>query len=97
MVSRSMPEYTPIKYHSQRHQRAAHCFKNPPPHQNFATLDIRLTYRICRQLKLRLDLDNITNTHYQVIYGHPLPGFTAMGGFTLTILKNNFGYFANLG
>lgn len=55
------------------------------PIQDFATLDVRLTYSICRQLKIMLDLDNITNTRYQVTYGYPLPGFTAMGGFTLTI------------
>lgn len=53
--------------------------------QDFATLDLCLSYQVCRQVRLMLDLDNLTDARYQITRGYPLPGFTAMGGVTLTL------------
>ena len=53
--------------------------------QSYATLDLRLAYRVIRQLQLFVNLDNITNARYIVNRGYPMPGFTAMGGFNFEI------------
>lgn len=50
------------------------------PCQDYALLDLRVTYRPLRWLQLALDLDNITNSTYQINKGYVMPGFTAMGG-----------------
>lgn len=54
-------------------------------HQNYATLNLRLTYRLIRQLQLFVNFDNITDARYMINKGYPMPGFTAMGGFKLEI------------
>jgi len=53
--------------------------------QSYVTLNLRPSYKIIRQLEIFVNLDNITNTKYVINYGYPMPGFTAMGGFNLTI------------
>lgn len=52
--------------------------------QNYATVNMRLTYRLLPFLTLSADLDNITDTRYTINRGYEMPGFTAMGGFRLS-------------
>lgn len=54
------------------------------PHERYALLDLRVSYRPLRPLELFADLDNLTNTRYTIIHGYEMPGFTAMGGFKLS-------------
>lgn len=53
--------------------------------QNYATINLRLSYQLLPQLKLFVNLDNLTDARYVINKGYPMPGFTAMGGFKLTI------------
>lgn len=53
-------------------------------HQNYALLNMKLTYRPVRMLDLFVDLDNITDARYTINRGYEMPGFTAMGGFKLS-------------
>lgn len=52
--------------------------------QNYATVNVRLTYQIIRQLQVILNLDNITGARYIINRGYEMPGFTVMGGFKLS-------------
>lgn len=52
--------------------------------QNYATIDLKMKYRLLRQLQLLLSLDNITAARYMINKGYPMPGVTAMGGFKLS-------------
>lgn len=54
-------------------------------HQDYATLTLRLSYQLIKQLQLFVNLDNITNARYVINRGYEMPGFTAMGGFKFTI------------
>lgn len=49
--------------------------------QNYALLNLKLTYNICRHLDIFSRLENITNAQYTINRGYEMPGFTAMGGF----------------
>lgn len=53
--------------------------------QNYALLNLKVTYEICRYISLFTRLENITDAHYTINRGYPMPGFTALGGFRLTI------------
>lgn len=53
--------------------------------QNYATLNLRLSYRLIRQLQLFVDCDNLTDTRYTINKGYPMPGATVMAGFKLTL------------
>lgn len=53
--------------------------------QNYATVNLRLSYQLIKQLQIFANLDNITDTHFIINKGYPMPGFSAMGGFKLTI------------
>lgn len=53
--------------------------------QNYALLNLKLTYSICRYLDIFLRLENITNAHYTINRGYDMPGFTALGGFKINI------------
>lgn len=52
-------------------------------HQDYVLLNMKLTYNACRFLDVFATLDNITNTHYTIIRGYDMPGFTAMGGIRI--------------
>lgn len=52
--------------------------------QNYATVNMRLSYRPLHLLTFTLDLDNITATRYTINRGYEMPGFTLIGGFKLT-------------
>ena len=49
--------------------------------QNYALLNLKLTYEICSHLDIFTRLENITNAQYTINRGYEMPGFTAMGGF----------------
>lgn len=49
--------------------------------QNYALLNLKVSYEVCRYLSLFVRLENITDTHYLINRGYDMPGFTAMGGF----------------
>lgn len=53
--------------------------------QNYATLDLKLSYQIIKQLKIFVNLDNITDARYIINKGYPMAGFAALGGFRLDI------------
>lgn len=50
-------------------------------HQNYALLNLKLNYEICRYVAVFTRLENITDTHYVINRGYDMPGFTALGGF----------------
>lgn len=50
-------------------------------HQNYALFNMKLTYRICRNVDVFTRLENITDARYTINRGYEMPGFTAMGGF----------------
>jgi iron complex outermembrane receptor protein len=52
-------------------------------HQNYALLNVKLTYTPIALLDIFATLDNLTDTHYTINRGYEMPGFTAMGGFRL--------------
>lgn len=52
-------------------------------HENYATVDLRVAYRVAKPIQLQVKLDNITDTRYEINRGYEMPGFTAMGGFKL--------------
>ena len=54
-------------------------------HQNYTTLNTRLTYQIIKQLQIFLNIDNLSDTRYTINRGYQMPGFTLMGGLKLTL------------
>ncbi len=55
------------------------------PFQNFALLDSKISYQLLKCLKIFANFDNITDASYVINRGYPMPGFTASGGFTLSL------------
>lgn len=54
-------------------------------HQSYAVVNLRASYQICRPVSVFVRLDNITDARYVINRGYDMPGFTAMGGFKLSI------------
>lgn len=52
-------------------------------HQNYALLNLKVTWDICRYVSVFTRLENITDARYEINRGYEMPGFTAMGGFKL--------------
>lgn len=52
-------------------------------HQNYALLNLKITWDICRYVSVFTRLENITDARYVINRGYDMPGFTAMGGFKL--------------
>lgn len=50
-------------------------------HQNYALLNLKITWDICRYVSVFTRLENITDARYMINRGYEMPGFTAMGGF----------------
>lgn len=48
--------------------------------QNYALLNMKLSYKASGALELFVTLDNITDADYVINRGYDMPGFTAMGG-----------------
>ena len=63
----------------------AACRKAPPgaaaPHENYVLLNLRLSYDLLDWLQLFINMENLTDTRYTIIYGYEMPGITATGGF----------------
>lgn len=53
--------------------------------QNYALLNLKLTAQVCRPLALFVRLENLTDARYVINRGYDMPGFTALGGFRLTL------------
>lgn len=53
--------------------------------QNYALLNLKLNFEICRYVAVFTRLENITDARYVINRGYDMPGFTAMGGFTLSL------------
>lgn len=51
--------------------------------QNYALLNLKLTYQLCRYADIFTRLENITNTRYMINRGYEMPEFTAMGGIKI--------------
>ena len=50
--------------------------------ESYSLLNFRAAYTLGSKVPVTLSvkLDNITNKHYQIIYGCPMPGTTILGG-----------------
>ena len=46
---------------------------------------MKITWEICRYVSVFTRLENITDARYVINRGYPMPGFTALGGFTLRL------------
>lgn len=67
---------------------ASHLYVSPQQlDESFATLDVKMSYKVVKLLSLLVKFDNITNTHYQIMNGYDMPGFTVMGGFKINFQK----------
>lgn len=53
--------------------------------QSYVVLNTKLTYNICRYLDIFTRLENITDASYVINRGYEMPGFTALGGFKLSL------------
>lgn len=53
-------------------------------HQNYALLNLKLTWQIVKYVAIFARLENITDARYEINEGYQMPGFTAMGGFKVT-------------
>lgn len=53
-------------------------------HQNYALLNMKLTYRVCRYADIFTRLENITDARYTINRGYEMPGFTALGGIKVS-------------
>lgn len=52
--------------------------------QNYALLNMKLTYSVCRYADIFTRLENITDTRYTINRGYEMPGFTAIGGIKVS-------------
>lgn len=50
-------------------------------HQDYALLNLKVTWDICRYVSVFTRFENITDARYTINRGYEMPGFTAMGGF----------------
>ena len=51
--------------------------------EDYALLNLKLSYDVLDWMQLFLNLDNLTDTRYTIVYGYQMPGITALGGFRL--------------
>ncbi len=51
--------------------------------QDYALLDVRLTYHLLGWVDLFVQGNNLTDSHYYIHKGYAMPGITASGGFKL--------------
>lgn len=52
--------------------------------QNYALLNLKIAWDVCRYLNVFTRLENITDARYVINRGYDMPGFTAMGGFKVS-------------
>lgn len=77
--------YSPGNFSFTLEERSIWGMKNDNPDNkpvNFSLLNLRGSYTLGTSVPVTLSvkLDNITNNHYEIIYGCPMPGTTIMGG-----------------
>ncbi len=48
--------------------------------QDYALLNMKVSYRVVNPLEIFATLNNITNARYTILRGYTMPGFNAMGG-----------------
>jgi len=53
--------------------------------QNYVLLNLKANYMIENAFELFVTLENITDAKYMINRGYDMPGFTAMGGFKVSI------------
>lgn len=55
--------------------------------ENYTLINFRAAYKIGKKVPVTafIKLDNLTDRHYQIIYGCPMPGFTIMGGMEFRV------------
>ena len=53
--------------------------------QNYAVVNTRINWTVTRFLDIFVRLDNITDARYTINYGYPMPGFTALGGLSISL------------
>lgn len=51
--------------------------------QDYALLNVKISYEVSRYIDLFTRLENITDTRYTINRGYMMPGFTGMGGIKL--------------
>ena len=51
------------------------------PREDYALLNLKLSYDLLDWMKLFINMENLTDTRYTIIYGYEMPGITATGGF----------------
>lgn len=51
--------------------------------QSYSLLNLRAAYTFASKITPFVKVDNITNKHYEIVYGCPMPGTTVMGGVEL--------------
>ncbi|MDE6280172.1 MAG: TonB-dependent receptor [Paramuribaculum sp.] len=54
-------------------------------YQNYALVNLKLTYTLCRYVDLSVNMENITNARYVINRGYEMPGFTILGGLRLSL------------
>ena len=69
--------------HPERRRQPAgkHHLGAAVPHENYVLLNLRLSYDLFDWLQLFINIENLTDTRYTIIYGYELPGITATSGF----------------
>lgn len=77
--------YTPGQFSFTLDETSIWSLYNGAPNdgkENYTLLNIRAAYtlRAKTPVTFSVKVDNITNKHYQIIYGCPMPGTTIMGG-----------------
>ena len=55
----------------------------PENKENYALLNVKLTYKAAKRISLFVNGENLTNTKYEINYGFPMPGIIILGGFDL--------------
>lgn len=77
--------YSPGAFRFTLEEMSIWSMKNGNPDgstESYSLLNLRAAYTLGEKVPVTLTvkLDNITNKHYQIIYGCPMPGTTIMGG-----------------
>ncbi len=80
--------YSPDRFSFALEEMSVWSMKNGNPNGkgvNFSLLNFRGAYTLGSKVPVTLSVkvDNLTNTHYEIMYGCPMPGTTIMGGVEL--------------
>ena len=53
--------------------------------ESYLLFDASVTYKLSSKIKIFVSAENIFNTQYQVQYGYPMPGISALAGISFDI------------